>query len=115
MLPDADGGDDDPEERQPDLEGSDLDVAQDDLRVVGGDANKPADRAPEHAGEDLQPAAGMGATPDRGHNLGGPVDDPEQSVAEKLGMRLDHYEVLHGTDSAVHTISRTEWVAWTTG
>ncbi|WP_322759208.1 GNAT family N-acetyltransferase [Frankia sp. Cr2] len=36
-------------------------------------------------------------------------------VAEKLGMTLDHYEVLHGTDSAVYTISRATWETRTGG
>ncbi|WP_322778849.1 GNAT family N-acetyltransferase [Frankia sp. Cas4] len=36
-------------------------------------------------------------------------------VAEKLGMTLDHYEVLHGDDSAVYTISRETWEARTGG
>ncbi|WP_322755629.1 hypothetical protein [Frankia sp. Cas3] len=26
-----------------------------------------------------------------------------------LGMTLDRYEVLHGTDSAVYTVTRDEW------
>ncbi|WP_322780311.1 GNAT family N-acetyltransferase [Frankia sp. Cas4] len=43
--------------------------------------------------------------------------DNEKSgrVAEKLGMTLDRYEVLHGTDCAVYTITRAEWPVRTGG